>query len=307
MDDRRRQLSPLIRIQPQGRRPQTFWLWVLFLVLAVLIGCLVYLAIQTSTRNRPVQPPQTALESSIPPSNATVRHWGDRYCFAGLPKPSPAFHYQITVLTNSGYLVGYCESRKDPVWVCYRLFKVNNFEAPPRPREFMTDTRTRARVSTHDYSRSGYDRGHMAPNYAIAVCYGRQGQLETFLMSNVIPQRPALNRQVWEHLEQTEIKDYAPRFKQIWVIDGPVFRNRNQLRGGEDIPDACFKIIVKEGNGVPQVLAFIMPQTVRGTEMPQQFLTSIDEIEKETGLDFFAAMPDDMQGKFEGKTATGMW
>jgi len=171
----------------------------------------------------------------------------------------------------------------------------------------MTDTRTRARVSTHDYSRSGYDRGHMAPNYAIAVCYGRQGQLETFLMSNVIPQRPALNRQVWEHLEQTEIKDYAPRFKQIWVIDGPVFRNRNQLRGGEDIPDACFKIIVKEGNGVPQVLAFIMPQTVRGTEMPQQFLTSIDEIEKETGLDFFAAMPDDMQGKFEGKTATGMW
>ena len=147
----------------------------------------------------------------------------------------------------------------------------------------------------------------MAPNYAIAVCYGLQGQLETFLMSNVIPQRPALNRQVWEHLEQTEIKDYAPRFNQIWVIDGPVFRSHNRLTGGEDVPDACYKIIVKEDGGTPQVLAFLMPQSMRGTESPQQFLTSIDEIEKETGLDFFTAMPDDQQRKLEGETAKGMW
>ena len=154
---------------------------------------------------------------------------------------------------------------------------------------------------------SGYDRGHMAPNYAIAVCYGPQAQLETFLMSNIIPQRPSLNRQVWERLEQSEIRDYAPRYRQIWVIDGPIFRHPGRLRGGENVPDACYKIIVREDYGQPRILAFIMPQTVRGTEPPTQFLTSVHEIEQETGLDFFNRMRPEVQKQLEAKTAAGMW
>ena len=126
-------------------------------------------------------------------------------------------------------------------------------------------------------------------------------------MSNITPQRPALNWQIWEHLEQTEIKEYAPRFRQIWVIDGPISHNRNRLSGCEDVPDACFKIIVREEGGQPSVLAFIMPQTVTGTESAQQYLTRIDEIEKETGLDFFSAMPADIQQRFEMEPAGGMW
>jgi len=147
----------------------------------------------------------------------------------------------------------------------------------------------------------------MAPNYGIAVCYGASAQQETFLMSNVIPQSPHLNREIWERLEQQEIREYATRYRQIWVIAGPIFRSHNHLKGGEDIPDACFKIIVREEDGRPTVLAFIMPQTVSGSESAQQYLTSIDEVERETGLDFFSAMPEDLQHQFETKPATGMW
>jgi DNA/RNA endonuclease G (NUC1) len=50
-----------------------------------------------------------------------------------------------------------------------------------------------------------------------------------------------------------------------------------------------------------------MPQTVRGTEPPTQFLTSVHEIEQETGLDFFNAMPPEVQKQLEAKTASGMW
>jgi len=140
-------------------------------------------------------------------------------------------------------------------------------------------------------------------NFLIKSC----AQLETFLMSNVIPQRPALNRQVWERLEQTEIKEYAPRFRQIWVIDGPIFHSHIRLRGGEDVPDACFKIIIREEAGRPSVLAFIMPQTVNGTESAKQYLTSIREIEQETGLDFFSMMPTDLQQRLETDPAQEMW
>jgi endonuclease G len=287
------------QVPQPNRRGQIIWLWVLFILLVVLVGCLAYFLIQGVTERAGTAPAE--------PPVATAGLWGDRYCYAGAPRATTSFPDQITVLTNTGYLVGYCERRKDPVWVCYRLFKPDQWSAPPRPQEFRTDYRTAARANTHDYSGSGYDRGHMAPNYAIAVCYGPQAQLETFLMSNIIPQRPALNRQVWERLEQSEIRDYAPRYRQIWVIDGPVFHRPDRLRGGEDIPDACYKIIVREDDGHPSILAFIMPQTVRGTEPPSQFLSSVHEIEQETGLDFFSGMPPEVQKQLEAKTAVGMW
>ena len=126
-------------------------------------------------------------------------------------------------------------------------------------------------------------------------------------MSNIIPQRPHLNRQIWERLKQQEIREYAPRYRQIWVIDGPVFLSHDHLRGGEDIPDACYKIIVREKDGKPSVLAFIMPQTVSGSEPTQQFLTSVHEIEQKTGMDFFAGMPQDLQQRLETGPARGMW
>jgi len=148
----------------------------------------------------------------------------------------------------------------------------------------------------------------MAPNYAIALCYGAQAQLETFLMSNILPQRPNLNRRVWEQLEQTEIKTYANRFKQLWVTDGPIFHgNVEKLTGGVAVPDACYKILVVEENNQPRTLAFIMPQNVSGAELPQQFLTSVAAVEKETGLNFFSALPKEIGAKMEAQTAKKMW
>ena len=280
-------------------------LWVLSILLLFLLAAIVYvvtdwLSAQTEHPGTKQQPAVT--EQSHPASFAGP------YCYAGTPKPLPTFQDTINILTNTGYLVGYCEARKDPVWVCYRLFTVSSFRAPPRPQGFTVDMRTRAKVSQHDYVGSGYDRGHMAPNYAIAVCYGGQAQLETFLMSNIIPQRPRLNRQVWERLEQEEIRDYAQRFKQVWVIDGPVFgQEAKRLACGVAVPTACFKIIVEAERGQPKTLAFIMPQTVEGTESPGEFLTNVGEIEKETGLDFFSELPKDAQSRMEAETPARMW
>lgn len=58
-------------------------------------------------------------------------------------------------------------------------------------------------------------------------------------MSNICPQKPKLNRQVWELLESTEIRDYAVRFEEIWVTDGPIFDDqREKLPAGVDRHDA---------------------------------------------------------------------
>lgn len=164
------------------------------------------------------------------------------------------------------------------------------------------------RVASHHYSGTGYDRGHMAPNYAIAVCYGQQAQEETFKMSNIIPQTPKLNRQVWERLERQEIKIYAQRYRQLWVVDGPIFNaNPKTIQIGIAVPSACYKILIEEENCEPKLLTFIIPQAVEGTELPQDYLSTIGEVEKETGLSFFSDLPKTVRDRLKTEKAWKMW
>jgi endonuclease G len=139
--------------------------------------------------------------------------------YGGLPLPAERVD---EVLANTGFTVGYSDGREDPLWVCYEVFAVANPVAHDRPSRFSVDLRTVARVSHDDYTNSGYDRGHMAPNATIDYCYGRQAQLETFLMSNICLQTSNLNRGIWATLEDSE-RDWANKCGEIWVITGPVF------------------------------------------------------------------------------------
>jgi endonuclease G len=283
----------------------------LWLLLIVLVGCITGIAIMTSQRvDRPPGSSVTVeIVGTAPDTQTKPKEWSDTYYYyAGMPRTTAASPDQITVLTNTGYVVGYSEAKKDPVWVCYRLSQIGSLKAPPRPQQFTVDARTGARVSSADYTGSGYDRGHMAPNYAIAVCYGSAAQLETFRMSNIIPQKPNLNRRVWERLEQEEVKTYAQRFKAVWVINGPIFdATPPRLRSGVAVPKACFKIIIQEENGQPRMLAFVMPQDATGSEQLGLFLTTVRAIEQETGLDFLNEMPQELQDRVESERAPQLW
>ena len=55
------------------------------------------------------------------------------------------------------------------------------------------------------------------------------------------------------------------------------------------------------------VLAFIAPQTVSGHEPLTQFLTSVREIETQTGLDFFPELLKEVQERIETVKAERLW
>jgi len=279
-------------------------IWVWWVIAILLVVCVAALAIGCVSYIRQSQERQAAKPEQTMPIKP---HVDRRYVYAGNPRPMPSFPYQTHVLTNIGYVVGYSETRKDPVWVGYRLFKVSNLQAPKRPDQFIMDARTRSRVSSGDYTGSGYDRGHMAPNYAIAVCYGKDAQLQTFLMSNIIPQRSKLNRGIWNNLEQMEIRKYAQELEEIWVLTGGIFEGNEHLASGVNVPSACYKIIVDELNGNPRILAFIIGQNINGTESFNNFLTSVDKIELKTGLDFLSNLPDDLEDKIEAQVVDRLW
>ena len=227
--------------------------------------------------------------------------------YAGIPLPQNSD--EITLLKNKGYWVGYSETRKDPVWVIYHLKQIDeNTQTEDRPSKFKIDNRTISKISHNDYTNSGYDRGHMAPNYAIASRYGREAQLETFLMSNICPQKLTLNRQIWKNLESIIANKYAQEFEEVWIITGPIFdQNIEQLDSGVEIPDSFYKIIIDEKDNRLRILAFIIPQEVESSESLDKFLTNVDEIEKLTKLDFMSGLEDNVEDKVEAERVEGVW
>jgi endonuclease G len=246
-----------------------------------------------------------------PPQQTAELISDDGIIYGGMPRARQGAGDEVTfeVLKNQAYIVGYSESRKDPLWSAYRVLQVAHPNHLPRPSGFSSDPRTTARVKESDFSRTGYDRGHMTPNEAIAEDFGAAAQLETFRLSNICPQAPSLNRDVWEKLEADERK-FANQFEEIWVIDGPVFADLNggatsRLASGIAVPSAFYKILIdEEGHpgGPPRIFSVIMPQTVKGTELPQEFLTSVSEIEKETHLDFLWKLDPATRQPLESKT-----
>jgi endonuclease G len=279
---------------------------------AVLLTLVLIAAIVATIYFRRQSDHATGATASAPATSGLIGERG--IVFGGLPRAGADLG-PVTVLRNEAYLVGYSESRKDPLWVAYHVIHMDKPFHLERPRgNFLTDLRTQARVTHEDFTGSGFDRGHMAPNAAIAHCFGAAAQRETFLLSNICPQAGNLNEKVWAELERAELAyaDAPGAPGDVYVLDGPVFPDISgggtvrKTRTGIAIPTAFYKILIEAPSGRPRAFSVIMPQTVRGTELPGQFLTSIGEIEKETHLTFLPDLPAAEAATLKAKVAP-MW
>lgn len=231
--------------------------------------------------------------------------------YGGAPRPLVAGREApaIRTLANRGYVVGYSDALANPLWVAYRVRDLPKIPRPaPRPEKFEVDRRTSARITPEDYTGSGFDRGHLAPNFAIATQYGAQAQRETFLMSNITPQQKSLNTGLWRELEMKIATSYPARYGEVWVITGPVFGPQpRKLRGGVAVPVAFFLILIDEQDGRLRTLAFLVPQEAPPSADPAVYLTTIDALQQRTGLDFLPELDDDAERQVEQARATRVW
>lgn len=227
-----------------------------------------------------------------------------RYVFAGTPVVADK---KVRLLANTGYVAGYSDALGNPLWVAYRVRDMDTHAVPPRPDEFVVDARTVSRITPAVYTNSGFDRGHLAPNHAIALRHGPKAQEETFLMSNIIPQKHGLNAGLWKALEQKIAGNYPGRFGEVWVIAGPVFGGQPAwLQRRVAVPEACFMILVDESGGRVRASAYLFPQEPPTGDL-NDYLVAIDEIERRTGLDFLAELPDAAENALEATRASRAW
>ncbi len=97
------------------------------------------------------------------------------------------------------------------------------------------------RAELDDYARSGYDRGHLAPNGDMPNV---TAQAESFSLANMTPQDPNNNRSLWAGLEAA-VRDLTMTTKGVYVVSGPLFLGNNlkRLNGRVYVPTHYFKAI----------------------------------------------------------------
>ena len=244
-------------------------------------------------------------EISDPAERAALKRsdQSDQRLYMGQPKAA----IPVQLLDNPGFLVGYVDALKQPLWVAYQARTVRDPSGPERPW-FEADTRTKAQVSYHDYKCDRWTRGHLAPNFVISRLYGREAQEAAFLMSNISPQDEDFNSGAWQRLEELEVDEWAREFDQLWVVTGPVFGDRpKKTCAGIPIPEAFFRVLVDLEGDTPRAIAFLIPQSAPRNAALGDYVVTIDAVEQATGLDLFADLDEAIETKLESATADKRW
>lgn len=204
------------------------------------------------------------------------------------------------------YSLCYNENWEQSEWVAYQLTAASlRAKNVPRTNNFIPDPQVSTKSAKHgDYSHSGYTRGHMAP--AGDMAFDTRAMKESFYMSNMSPQLKECNGGIWRELEEN-VRDWAIQRGSIYVVSGPIISPHFKTIGNHTkiaIPDSFYKVLLdtdrKEG------IAYIIPNTISEDKL-ESYAVSIDEVEKLTGLDFFADLLSDNEENIESKFNNNTW
>ncbi len=209
----------------------------------------------------------------------------------GIPGP------EDQLLCREAYAVGYDYDKKIPAWVAYRLTPDSVNKKFKRSNKFKQDTSIpiQYRSTLSDYRGSGYDRGHMAASATVDSSY--IAMLESFLLSNMVPQLPGLNRQGWRYLE-SYIREWTNERGKLYVVTGVLFEgDHGTIGNGVYVLTHFYKVVY---DSVRQdAISFLLPhRNISKSEIPA-FIVSVDEIERRTGLDFNRLLDDVIEDEVE--------
>lgn len=247
----------------------------------------------------PAQAAEPAAVSSVGPSGTV----SSRYDNLALGIPGKA----DCIVDREGFALGYLEYHEQAAWVTSKLTRQEVLAGTvKRSDRFRADPAIPTGSATPaDYRRSGYDRGHLAP--AADMAFSDQTMRESFYMSNMSPQKPAFNRGIWKRLEQ-QVRKFALREGEIMVVTGPVLPKEKIITIGRNrvtIPTHYYKVIC-DLTPPRKMIGFLLPN--EGSNRPlREFAVTVEAVEKLTGLDFFALLPQPEQEQLESSLTIDAW
>lgn len=220
------------------------------------------------------------------------------------------------LISRPQYTLSYSRNRGIANWVSWCLSpawkgtskRTNDFKPDPDlPSGWYA-----ARPS--DYTNTGFDRGHLCPSDDRDR--SPDDNAATFLLTNIVPQAPRHNREVWKNLEDYE-RQLMNNGNDIYILAGATGTggtgqngHATSLANGKlTVPAILWKILVVIPRGSDsvfqvtentRVIAVSIPNNQSAADQPwRAYVTSVDALEKLTGYDFLSNVPTDIQRVIE--------
>ena len=193
-------------------------------------------------------------------------------------------------LCFNGFAVMYSGVTKTPIWVAEHLTRQRITAAKTLVREdnFHEETRlpTEVRSLLSDYTRTGFDRGHLAPNADMATT---DSQFDSFSLANIAPQTPDNNRKTWVKIE-TQTRNLTNQYGSAYVVTGVAFLTPEvkRLKNRVLVPSHFFKAVYLPSQH--QAIAFLSPNDDSGTVEK----ISLSTLKKRTGVNAFPSLPSNV-------------
>lgn len=245
----------------------------------------------------------------------------------GNPSGAAAIDPNNYLMVRPQYMLSYSRDRGIANWVSWHLSPAWKGNArrtdvfrpdPSLPTGWYARTGGPARPS--DYTNTGFDRGHLCPSDDRDAT--PEDNAATFLLTNIVPQAPRHNREVWKTLEEYERK-LMDAGNDVYIIAGTSGAGgtgqngyTTTLAGGKlTVPATLWKILVVVPAGVgdtfavtpnTRVIAVMIPNSQSAADKPwQAYVTSIDALESLTGYDFLSNVATDVQRIIEARIDGG--
>lgn len=253
----------------------------------------------------------------------------------------------IIVHNAEGYGVNYCTeydtSKKSQRWSCYEVYLNNNFKMNGWKRANWNGTTWAGKTWTGDpfqkdpaiaedlqapvtneYSKSGYQRGHIVASEDRVYSIDANGQ--TFYMTNMQPMLGTLNTGPWQDMEEKvrsfltyDMSTQASHVNDtLYVCKGGTIDNSEQIYdhtvSGYIVPKYFFCAVLLKNNKGYHAIGFWFEHKPEydSTAKLSDYVVNIDKLEELTGLDFFCNLPDDIERQvqstvYDAQTLSSQW
>ncbi|WP_299821767.1 DNA/RNA non-specific endonuclease [uncultured Pontibacter sp.] len=229
--------------------------------------------------------------------------------------------YSNYLVTKSQYAMSYNSYRGTPNWVSWHVSSAWLGSAP-RQDDFRADNALPSnfyKVSSSDYTGSGFDRGHNCPSADRTLT--TTDNSATFLMSNMIPQAPNNNQKAWASLENY-CRTLVNQGNELYVIMGSYGTGgdgsagyKTTLAGGKvTVPNRIWKVIVvlPVGSGdagrvtsSTRVIAIDTPNSNTINTNWGTYRTTVDAIEAKMGYNLLSNVSSSVQSVIEARVDNG--
>lgn len=248
-----------------------------------------------STINTPVTKPVASNQSVVNKSakgqlDSALQNCASQFLDNTQPLISAKLSQKTYPLCFNSFAVMYSGVTRTPIWVAEHLTRQRIAAAKQLVRDdnFHEETRlpTEVRSLLSDYTHTGYDRGHLAPNADMATS---NAQYDSFSLANIAPQTPENNRKTWVKIE-SQTRNLTNKYGSSYVVTGVAYLTPEvkRLKNRVLVPSHFFKAVYLPSQN--QATVFISPNDDSDTVEK----ISLSTLKKRTGVDAFPSLPNNI-------------